>query len=81
MEFYWAILILVCARLALQLQSPFRLLPQRQANSPDQAVADWANLNFLICLIVSFAINLVGTARVLIPLIRERDEMLPARQH
>jgi hypothetical protein len=106
-EFYWAILILVCAQLALQFLSLFRRLPRRKAKvvdlalkiaglcigvllllkypnyvtSPDQTVADWANLSFLICLIVSFAINLSGTARILLSLIRERHQMLPAGQH
>jgi hypothetical protein len=106
-EFYWAILAVVCGHLALQFLGLFRLLPRRTAKawelalkiiglgigvllllkfpnyvtSPDQAVADWANWSFLICVIVWFAVNLIGTARMLISLIRERHQMLPAGQH
>jgi hypothetical protein len=35
----------------------------------------------LICLIVALAINLWGMGRLLLSLWRERDPMLPARQH
>jgi len=33
--------------------------------SPDQGVADWANLSFLVCVIVAVAIGLFGIARLL----------------
>jgi len=50
-------------------------------SSQYQQVADWANLSFLVCLIAALAINLWSTARLLLSLWRERDQMLPARQH
>ena len=106
-EFYWAIVVLLCAQLVLRFFRLFRLLPRRQArimdlalkgvglcigvllllkapnyvSSPYQEVAVWANLSFLVCLIVALAINLWGTGRLLLSLWRERDQMLPARQH
>jgi hypothetical protein len=106
-EFYWAIVGLLCAQLILQFFSLFRLLPRRRArimnltlkvvglcigvllllkapnyvSSPYQEVARWANLSFLVCLIVVLAINLWGAGRLLLSIWRERDPMLPARQH
>jgi hypothetical protein len=106
-EFYWAIVVLLCAQLVLGFFRLFRLLPRRQARIMDltlrgvglcigvlllfkapnyvssqyQEVAVWANLSFLVCLIVALAINLWGTGRLLLSLWRERDQMLPARQH
>jgi hypothetical protein len=49
--------------------------------SPNSEVAHWANLNFEIAVIVAVAINLWGTGRTLLSLLRERDQMLPARQY
>ena len=49
--------------------------------STHQEIAAWANLTFLICLIVALAINLFGMGRLLYSLLRERDQMLPARQY
>jgi hypothetical protein len=106
-EFYWAIVVLLCAQLVLGFFRLFRLLPRRQARIMDltlkcvglcigvllllkapnyvssqyQEVAVWANLSFLVCLIVALAINLWGTGRLLLSLWRERNKMLPARQH
>ena len=106
-EFYWAIVVLLCAQLTLRFFRLFRLLPRRQARILDlalkgvglcigvllllkapnyvssqyQEVAVWANLSFLVCLSVALAINLWGTGRLLLSLWRERDQMLPARQH
>jgi hypothetical protein len=106
-EFYWAIVVLLCAQLVVGFFRLFRLLPRRQARIMDlalkvvglcigvllllkapnyvssqyQEVAVWANLSFLVCLIVALAINLWGTGRLLLSLWRERDQMLPARQH
>jgi hypothetical protein len=104
-EFYWAIVGLLCAQLVLGFFRLFRLLPRRQARIMDlvlkgvglcigvllllkapnyvssqyREVAAWANLSFLVCLIVALAINLWGTGRLLLSLWRERDQMLPAR--
>jgi hypothetical protein len=106
-EFYWAIVALLCGQLVLQFLTLFRLLPRHRArvinlvlkgvglgigiflllqapnfvSSPEKAVADWANQIFLICLIVSLAINAWGFGRLLLSLIRERHQMLPARQY
>jgi HAAS len=106
-EFYWAIVLLLCAHLVLGFFRLFRLLPRRQARIMDltlkgvglcigvllllqapnyvssqyREVAAWANLSFLVCLIVVLAINLWGTGRLLLSLWRERDQMLPAQQH
>ena len=106
-EFYWAIVVLLCAQLVLQFFSLFRFLPRRHARIMDltlkgvglcigallllkapnyvssqyQEVANWANRSFLICLIVALAINLWGIGRRLLSLWRERDPMLPAREH
>ena len=44
-------------------------------------VTYWANLNFEICVVVAVAINLWGTGRALFSLLRERHQMLPARQY
>ena len=49
--------------------------------SPYPDIAYWANLNFEICVIVGAAINLWGTGRALFSLLRERHQMLPARQY
>ena len=106
-EFYWAIVVLLCAQLVLGFFRLFRLLPCRQARIMDltlkgiglcigvllllkapnyvssqyQEVAVWANLSFLVCLIVALAINLWGTGRLLFSLWREREQVLSARQH
>lgn len=47
-------------------------------SSPYQDVADWANLSFLICVIVAVAINLSGIVRALW---RESHPVLAAPQH
>ena len=49
--------------------------------SPYPEVSYWANLNFEVCVVVAVAINLWGTARTLFSLLRDRHQMLPARQH
>jgi hypothetical protein len=43
--------------------------------------AKWANLNFEICAGVWVAITLWQTGRMLVSLLRERHQMLPARQY
>ena len=49
--------------------------------SPYPEVAYLANLNFEVCVAVWVAINLWGLGRALISLLRERHQMLPARQY
>jgi hypothetical protein len=49
--------------------------------SPYQQVAHWANFNFEICVIVALTIHLWGSGRALFSLLRERHQMLPARQY
>jgi hypothetical protein len=49
--------------------------------SPDLDVAKWANLNFEVCLVVVVAIHLWQAGKLLLLLLRERDQMLPARQY
>ena len=44
-------------------------------------VAKWINLNFEICVGVWVAIGLLQTGRILFSLLRERHQMLPARQY
>ncbi len=46
-----------------------------------EEVAHWANLNFAICIAIAAGITAWKTGRVLILLIRERHQMLPARQY
>ena len=65
----------LCLGVLLLLKAP------NYVSSQYQEVAVWANLSFLVCLIVALAINLWGTGRLLLSLWRERDQMLPARQH
>ena len=65
----------LCIGVLLLLKAP------NYVSSQDQEVAVWANLSFLVCLIIALAINLWGTGRLLLSLWRERDQMLPARQH
>jgi hypothetical protein len=105
--FYWAIIALLCAQIAVQSLSLSRLLSRRPARIADIAlkgaglcigillllagpdyvtsefgdVADWANLSFRVCILVALAINAWGFIRRLKSLIRERHQMLPARQY
>lgn len=48
---------------------------------PSPEVTKWANWNFEICLAVWAAISIWQTVRMLISLLRERHQMLPARQY
>ena len=50
-------------------------------SSTDQEVANWANLGYLICLIVALAIGLWRFGRLSLSLWREPNHMLPARQY
>ena len=50
-------------------------------NSQHPEVAKWANWNFEICVGVWLAISLWQTGRMLFSLLRERHQMLPARQY
>jgi hypothetical protein len=50
-------------------------------SSTDQEVANWANLGYLICLIVALAIGLWRFGRLSLSLWREPKHMLPARQY
>jgi hypothetical protein len=72
-------LILKCWGLSIGVQ--LLLKAPNYVASQYKEVADWANLSFLICVIVAVAINLWGISRVVLSLIRERNEMLPAGQH
>jgi hypothetical protein len=100
MQFYWAIVALLCFQLGLQFLNLLRLLPRRGAQvadlilkcaglvigilllfkfpnyvtSPYPDVAEWANLSFLICVIVAVAIGLFAVVRLLL---RERRAVLP----
>jgi hypothetical protein len=47
----------------------------------DPEVARWANLNFQICVMVAVGIVLLQIGRLLFSLVRERHQMLPARQY
>jgi hypothetical protein len=67
--------ISLCIGVLLLLKAPNYVTSQY----PD--VAYWANLNFEICVVVAVAIHLGGTGRALFSLLRERDQMLPARQY
>jgi hypothetical protein len=49
--------------------------------SPYLEVAKWANLNFEICIAVWVAISLWQSGSMLVTLLRERHQMLPARQY
>lgn len=49
--------------------------------SPDAPVAEWANEIFLISLIVWLVIHLFAIGKLVFSLLRERHQMLPARQH
>jgi hypothetical protein len=107
-EFYWAILVLLCAQLMLQLIVLLRRLPRRKARIADlilkiaglclgiflmfqnyvvatgpghQELVLWANLTFRLCVLVAVAINLWGIFQLLSSLLRERHQMLPARQY
>jgi hypothetical protein len=105
--FYWAIVALLCAQLALQFFSLFRWLQRPKAriinvilksiglcigvllllNGPNYVtsqypeVAYWANLNFQVCIGVWIAINIWRTGYIVFSLLRDRHEMLPARQY
>ncbi len=46
-----------------------------------QGTADWANHIFLICVVVALAINLWATGRLVQSILRDRHQMLPARQY
>jgi hypothetical protein len=106
-EFYWAIIALLCAQILVQSLSLSRLLARRHARITDLVLkgaglclgvlllfagpnyvtsefadfADWANVSFRVCIVVALAINLGGFVRRLMSLIRERHQMLPARQY
>jgi hypothetical protein len=43
--------------------------------------AEWANLNFQICVAIVVAINIWRASWLMYTLVRERHQMLPARQH
>lgn len=105
--FYWAIGVLVCAKLVLAFLRLVRWLPRPKARIADvilrtvglligilllfrapnylastyPEVAKWANLNFEICVAVWVAISLWQTGRIILSLLRERHQMLPARQY
>jgi hypothetical protein len=49
--------------------------------SPYPDVAKWANMTFEVSVAVWIAISLWQTGRIAFSLIRERDQMLPARQY
>jgi hypothetical protein len=49
--------------------------------SPYPEVAKWANLNFEVCIAVWVAISLWRTGSMLFSLLRNRHQMLPARQY
>jgi hypothetical protein len=66
---------------SLQIGVSLLLKAPNYVTSKYQEVADWANLTFLICLIIAVAINLFGTGRLVFSLLRERHQMLPARQY
>jgi hypothetical protein len=51
------------------------------ATSKYPEVAYWANLNLVVLIGVSLAINLWRAARILFSLLRDRHQMLPARQY
>lgn len=104
--FYWAIGVLVCAKLVLAFFRLVRWLPRPKARIADvilrivglligvllllrapnylastyPEVAKWANLNFEICVGVWVAFSLWQTGRMALSLLRERHQMLPARQ-
>jgi hypothetical protein len=65
----------LCIGVLLLLKAP------NYATSPNADVAYWVNLNFEICVVVAVAIHLGGTGRALFLLLRERHQMLPARQY
>jgi hypothetical protein len=65
----------LCLALLLLLKAP------NYVTSPYPDVAPWANLSFEVCVIVWGAINLWETGRALFSLLRERHQMLPARQY
>jgi hypothetical protein len=107
MEFYWAISILLCAKVVLEFFRLFRWLPRRKAQIMDVVlrgiglvigalllmrapnyvtlrypeVTLWANLNFAICLGIWMAFALWRAVRMFLSLLRERHQMLPARQY
>jgi TRAP-type C4-dicarboxylate transport system permease small subunit len=66
---------------SLQIGVSLLLKAPNYVTSKYQEVADWANLTFLIRLIVAVAINLFGTGLLVFSLLRERHQMLPARQY
>jgi hypothetical protein len=49
--------------------------------APDENIAVWANQIFTISAIVAVAIGLWGAVSLSLSLLRERHQMLPARQH
>jgi len=50
-------------------------------SSESADLARWANLTVLICVIVAVAITLFGIGKLVFSLLRERHQMLPARQY
>jgi hypothetical protein len=65
----------LCIGVLLLLKAP------NYVTSPYPEVGYWANLNFAVCVAAAVAINLWGTGRALFSLLRDRDQMLPARQY
>jgi drug/metabolite transporter (DMT)-like permease len=49
--------------------------------SSNAAFADWANSTFRVCIAVAIAIHLWRAGWLLFSLLRERHQMLPARQY
>lgn len=49
--------------------------------APDQKIANWANQIFTISVIAIVAISFWGVGSLILALLRERHQMLPARQH
>lgn len=65
----------IATGVALLLKAP------NYVTSSHPQVALWANLNFEICIAVWMAIELWQSGRLLLTLIRESHQMLPARQY
>jgi hypothetical protein len=65
----------LCLAVLLLLKAP------NYVTSPNPDMASWANLTFEVSVIVWTAINLWETGRALFSLLRERHQMLPARQY